>query len=428
MKRSTIAPILFATAAALLLTGPARADGAGLGGVVGVIRSTVDTIDPALFRMMTPVLKDAATKPIETERPFEGALDLWMDHADRRYAPGDMARVFLTAEHGAYVQLLTVAADGRAEWLYPADRLGLPSEPQRIEPGVTLALPRSSDAFYYRMDPPFGPAVLQVIASSAPLPADVRAAAARDLVEAGRSGGDPAIRAVLTGLAQRYPEWKMRTRSVVYEIAAAAPIAETPKPATPPPPTPTPASPTPASPTPASPTTPTPPTPIAALGWLTPGNSTQGRLAVQLDKPAYPTGGSVVVTVHAAAGCRLLVMALGAGGAVDLLYPNAVQPDPASAIPAQSPEIDLTLPKPGSELHLHTRGPATAEAQRERVVAMCWPGDGPMPITAAPSRASPTLTFLPGSTELAALEALRDQAAGLVSAEAAYTVAGPAAQ
>lgn len=391
------------------LAAPAHAapDVAPFGGIVGVLQPGEYKPDPGAFRSLpvwrslTAVQKDTVLNPVASADPFVGGVQLWLDRNDNRYAAGERARVFLAADQGAYVQLLTVGATGAVEWLYPAEKVDAPMVPRWIQPGRTLVLPQEADAFYYRMDPPAGASVLYAIVSSSPLPDEARAALRPQIAEAGRSGDLAAIRAAIAGFADRYPAWRMRTVALPYDIVDAPSAAAAPAPSPAPPPAPA--------------------GPSPALPWLRPGSPGAPPLTVQLNAQAYAAGASVAVKVRTEIGCSLMVLALGAGGQADLLYPNLISPEPR--LPAGT---ELRIPPSGSELVLRVRGPSGREPERERVVAVCMPPDLPRLTDRTPTRASPTLSFPPGSPELAVLDGLRERLGALVVAEASYVV-GPAA-
>jgi hypothetical protein len=135
------------------------------------------------------------------------------------------------------------------------------------------------------------------------------------------------------------------------------------------------------------------------LAWLAADPGRPASLRVRLDRLAYRTGDPVVVTVDSERPCNLAVLALGAGGLVDVLYPNRRQ---SGALAAGG---EVVLPGPGAPMTLNVRGPAGRATATERVAAVCLPPDA----SVFPVPAEPTRSYAADAPEVRALDRLRKQ-------------------
>jgi hypothetical protein len=327
-----------------------------------------------------------------------------MDRPGQQYPVGSFARIAVSADEGAYVQVLTVDHDGAVDWLYPLDAAGRLASPARPEPRETLWLPGEAEGFAYCADRPAGAAAIYVIAASTALTDADQRRVNEALVAAGLRGGISGAHDALESLARLYPHWRMRSAVTAYEVldvpGASCPprlaAASTPDKAAPPP----------------------PPVPVTTppLAWLDVDDPAR-LLRVELDQARYAAGAPVAIKVTADGPCRLLVLALGSGGMIDELYPNARQPGGET--------FGGALAIPGSTgLELHTMGTKSARDAEERVVGLCVP-EGHMPALPTPSDDAPTARLAPDSAEAKALDALRPLIADLHPAVVRYTV-GPA--
>ncbi|HUY36034.1 MAG TPA: DUF4384 domain-containing protein [Pirellulales bacterium] len=107
--------------------------------------------------------------------PFPGATifndqppflaDVKVDHADFKYREGDRLRVQFKAEREAYLYLIYHQADGRSRLLFPN-----PSQPDNHVPAKqATVIPDPKQPLRFRIQPPFGTEVLQVLATFKPL-------------------------------------------------------------------------------------------------------------------------------------------------------------------------------------------------------------------------------------------------------------------
>ena len=96
--------------------------------------------------------------------PFLAGVAL--DRADGIYRDGDTFRVQLQAERAAHLYLLYHQADGSPLLLFPNE--AQPSS--RIPARERVVIPPAEDTFRFRVRPPFGNEVLQVLAATEPLP------------------------------------------------------------------------------------------------------------------------------------------------------------------------------------------------------------------------------------------------------------------
>lgn len=95
--------------------------------------------------------------------PFLAGVAL--DRADGIYRDGDTFRVQLQAERAAHLYLLYHQADGSSLLLFPNEVQ--PSS--RIPARGQVVIPPADDTFRFRVRPPFGNEVLQVLAATEPL-------------------------------------------------------------------------------------------------------------------------------------------------------------------------------------------------------------------------------------------------------------------
>jgi hypothetical protein len=109
---------------------------------------------------------DAATGAdlANSDSPFLAAVQL--NHADPRYVGGDLLRVRLRSERPAYLYLIYHQADGSIVLLFPN-----PARPKnQVGAGQDLEFPGGVGTPYrFRVQAPFGPEVMQVIAVERPV-------------------------------------------------------------------------------------------------------------------------------------------------------------------------------------------------------------------------------------------------------------------
>jgi hypothetical protein len=88
-----------------------------------------------------------------------------VDHADGVYREGEVLRVRFAAEREARLYLLYHQADGRCALLFPN-----PARPDNQVPArQAVQVPGPGEPFRFRVGPPFGVEVLQVLASARPI-------------------------------------------------------------------------------------------------------------------------------------------------------------------------------------------------------------------------------------------------------------------
>lgn len=388
--------------AALFCLSPSLAGAASppslLGGVQGEhgAKNTADLsvrsfqVAPAPLQPLVP--------PVTTASEPDGVLRLWMDNfPDLRVPMGAVARLHASASKSGYLMLWTMSEAG--EVLPIADGAVAGRDIVAVGPDRDAVLPGNAQ-FELVACPPTGPSVWFALHSDTPIPEAARARLARELEGARVSKADGAarFRKVLDAVIADTPGWRARSYTVFYQITPGTVDtrckvegAASSAPAPMPPPTP---SPTPV-PTPA-PAPPLPPLPPSVR-----------PVRVDLDSRAYYAQVQPMrITVYPPETCPgLTVLALGAGGAVDVLLPNA---ETRAQIPLA--DAPFAVPMIGGSLALHVRTPPVAGVA-ERVVALCDPRSS-QPLFRRDDSDGPTVTLRPTDPRFAALartltEALR---------------------
>ena len=106
-------------------------------------------------------------EPPKVETP-ELKVKLWTDRGDGGvYRQGELMYVYLQANHDCYVRLIYTQADGTNIQIFPNAH----DKDNKIRKGKTYVIPDKGDKFEFEVTGPFGAEVLQVFASTEPLPA-----------------------------------------------------------------------------------------------------------------------------------------------------------------------------------------------------------------------------------------------------------------
>ena len=119
--------------------------------------------------------KPVATRPEKPPVDFPGAglfnsqptflVGAKVDHQDLNYEEGEKLAAEFTAEREAHLYLIYHQADGKSLLLFPNEA----RRENRIAAKETVIIPPPGQDFRFRIRPPFGTEVLQVIASLTPL-------------------------------------------------------------------------------------------------------------------------------------------------------------------------------------------------------------------------------------------------------------------
>lgn len=369
---------------------------ASLGGVVGEIDRDRAPIPPQVTRSMRPELLDLVPPAEPGPLPFPGRLRAWLNRADARYAFGDTAQIGVESTVAAFVQILGARADGRPVWLFPPDSLAadtVPTEAEVVRPDVPLLLPQPElHRFVLRIREPAGAALAFVIASVQPMPLPLRnRLKARLEGTPDAAGSQRALREELAAIAREAPELRLTHVGLPYvsEPESGAPMTQ----AT------------------------SVKTLARALDWLPATEGWEHILGLASPSRSFVAGQRLVLRVRTERPCQLLVLALGNGGLIDVLYPNARQAGPLDA------RSEIELPASGADLRLRLRGARFNEAEEERILAIARPV-GATPPFPAPEPSVATLSFPPDSAPGRALtDVLRAPEAGRVVGDLRYIVA-----
>ncbi len=409
----TLKTMLPRRALALLATVPALALGrviasqpvvsrtpSSIGGVVGEIDRATAVVPPEVTRGMQPELLGLVPPTQPGALPFPGELRAWLDRADARYFLGGTAQIGVESTVPAFVQALGINAKGRPTWLFPPDNLTdtsavVPSEAASIRPGEPLLIPQPDlHGFVLRLRAPVGAALIFVIATTKPLTRDLRLRLQARLEDT----SDPAashrvLRAELGAIAREESDLRLVHLGLPY-VSDDAAVVTLPEPSL--------------------------TTSGRAFDWLRPTPNWARSLSLAVEGSVFHAGERLVLRLRTERACELLVLALGSGGQVDVLYPNSRQ---HGALLAGG---ELLLPPAGGDLRFRLRGPRFAQPEQERVLAITWPVGLPSPILALDAGRAATLTFAPDSVEGRALEAvLRMAEPNRVVAELHYQVSPP---
>lgn len=414
-----VATLLLATSPA---TSPLAAvpDPSALGGVQGEARADDEaglasrSALIARTAQVVPVLSVLQPQIVSAAKPA-GDLRLWMENfPDMRLPIGTLGRLSADASRPGYLMLWTADETGA---VFPiADGIIAGRAIVQVGPGRVATLP-SDLGFEIAICPPAGKALWFALHSDTPIPEPARQRLAQEMAGARIAEADGAarFRAVVERVVAATPGWAARSYTLIYEVLPGGPadrhcqVAD----AVPsPPPAPTPP--------------PTPPRP--ALPGLAPSSQPVGVRLYRITAGALveatdfrPREDLIVVEVRAPAACPgLTVLALGAGGAVDVLLPNA---RPRSSPPAASETV--RVPAIGSGIQLRVRVPP-APGALERVAALC-DTHAQRPLFQRRDTDGPTTTLQPQDPEFTAL--LRDieaaqRAGGLLVGVAGYTNLG----
>jgi len=404
LPRRTFAAVLLTGAAIVSFAGPSQADRFALGGVQGVAsaadegglaaRSAITTrsaqVVPALQPVLIPIV--AATQPA-------GELRLWMENfPDMRVPIGTAGRLNVSSSRPGHMMLWSMGATGAVFSIADGITPGRPIV--EVGPDRTAILP-SQQGFEIVLCPPAGHAVWFALHSDIPIPAAARDQLARELNGAriAEPEGAARFRAVVERVIADTPNWAARSHTMIYEVLpgptdsrcapvpeatpVAAPVAA--PPVLPPAPAPAPVQPVQVAPSAAA---------QPALAWIQPSAQ---PIEVRLSASSFRAQETMRVDVRAPVACpSLTVLALGAGGAVDVLLPNA---RPLASTPAAHETV--TVPRIGSGIQLHVR-PPPAPGAVERVVALCDTRDA-QPIYQRRASDGPTTTLQPSDPDFADL-------------------------
>lgn len=96
--------------------------------------------------------------------PFLAGVNV--DHKDLSYRGGDTLTVRFTSEREAYLYLIYHQADGQSYLLFPNEA----HLANRVPAGKWVTIPEEGQDFRFRISPPFGTEVLQVLATLQPAP------------------------------------------------------------------------------------------------------------------------------------------------------------------------------------------------------------------------------------------------------------------
>ncbi|MFN8891851.1 MAG: hypothetical protein ACK5WA_05775 [Alphaproteobacteria bacterium] len=381
----------FAAAPAL-----AQAPGVSLprsGGILGVrVRSALP--HPAdLTRGWDRPIAELHQRPPATVAPWDPGLRAWVDRADARYPIGSSGTLTVSAVREGFIQIVSVWANGNIVWLTPEAVAGARSV--RIGAGGVLEFPRADDLAFaaYPVRAPVGAAVLLVIHSSVPLPGEeaarvvqgVEARRAAGRLAQGREDAAAAVRSMVQDLGQRVRDWRARSIALPYEVVAA----------------------TGAAPSPGAPAS------SPALGWL----QADGRdIRVDMAETELTTRRPVSLGVTIERPSDLLILALGSGGLVDVLFPHS---EARNGRVSSGQRLDL--PGRGAAIEFRLRPVAGALPQRERILAIAQPPDLAPLLNAGWVEGDVTRELLPGTAAFTALEErLRARRGMLAIGERAY--------
>lgn len=361
---------------------------ASFGGVVGELDREGGAVPPWVTRSLRPELLDLVPPADPGPLPFPERLCAWLDRADARYAFGDTVQIGAESASAAFVQVLGAGADGRPVWLFPPASLAasgaVPTDAETLRPGVPLLLPRpEAHRFVLRIREPAGAALAFVIASVRPMPPPLR-----DRLKAGlenapdAAASHRALRRELAAIAREEPGLRLRHVGLPYVAEpGGTPAAQAP-----------------------------PAAPTRALEWLPATPGWERDLGFASPSRSFAAGQRLTLRVRTERPCQLLVLALGNGGQIDVLYPNARQAGPLGA------RSEIELPAPGADLRLRLRGPRFDAEEEERILAIARP-IGATPLLPAPEPGVATLSFPPDGAPGRAL-------AGILRAPEAERVVG----
>lgn len=401
---------------------PVRAEVSALGGVQGVIRGIDDAGLGNFSIQVVPALKPAFDGANTPEPTGEKPELLMPGFPDRRVPIGTVGRLHVRLDQPGWLMVWSLAADGAvfpiADGLEPGRRI------IRMVPGKDSVIPNDS-GFELTVCPPAGQAMFLVLHSQTEPPPDVL----RDLrtvmpaVRLQDEGGTARLIDELRRVMANAPGWAARTWPFGYTVtpgnadrrcstAAALPPPAAALPPAPPRPEPPVAA---APPPPAVAARPRPQPQQPALAWLKPSAK---PIAVKLQQTLYRDGDTMVVGVVPPLACpSLMVLALGAGGAIDVLMPNLE----TSGGLVRAYET-VTVPSPGSKLRLRVRNPPQPNT-KERIVAVC-DRNTDRPAARRLEGDGETVTLRPGEARFVDLErvlvAARD-AGSLLVGEMFYT-------
>ena len=373
---------------------------ASFGGVVGEIDRDAMPMPPWITRGLRPELLDLVPPAEPGPLPFPGRLRAWLNRADACYRFGDTAQIGVESTVAAFVQVLGADADGRPVWLFPPDVPGVPgafpTEAEAVRPDVPLLLPRPEvHRFVLRIGKPAGAELVFVIASVRPMPLSMRnrlkaaLGGAQDVAASQR-----ALREGLSLIAREAPELRLTHVGLPYTAEPRGP------------------------PVPHAPSA----APARALEWLPATAEWEHGLALALPSRSFAAGERLTLRVRTERPCQLLVLALGNGGQIDVLYPNARQARPLDA------REEIEVPGPGADLRLRLRGARFDEAEEERLLVIARPV-GATPPFPPPEPGVATLSFPADSASGRALaDMLRAPEAGRVVGDVRYVVAPQAAR
>lgn len=362
-------------------------DPLAIGGVQGVM-AVQD--DPHMSNHSTQVVAtlQPVLEPIATPIPPAGTLSLWMEgYTDLRLPIGSLGRLKARASQPGYLMLWTMDETGMV--LPIADGMAPGRAIAQVGPNRVATFP-SDQGFEIAVCPPTGQSVWFALHSDLPIPEPARQRLAQELSNAriDQAGGVARFREVVERVVAATSGWAAHSYAVVYTVLPGKADARcvTTDAAVPPPPPPAPAP---------APT----PVPGPALSGLQP-SARPIEVYLRLDNRRadnFRANETMTVEVIAPAACPgLTVLALGAGGAIDVLQPAA---RPLSRPPAASETV--WLPPPGGGIQLIVRVPP-AKGATERVVALCDPRSAE-PLFQRRAADGPTATLRPQEPEFLAL-------------------------
>ena len=125
--------------------------------------SEIPTLTKPQTPAQPPTIDFPGAKLFNGQPPFLAGIKL--SHGDLKYREGEKLSLGFLAEKDAHLYLLYHQADGKTFLLYPNEA----QTDNRIAAKKAVLIPPRNEPFRFRVRPPFGAEVLQVIASERPL-------------------------------------------------------------------------------------------------------------------------------------------------------------------------------------------------------------------------------------------------------------------
>jgi hypothetical protein len=204
-----------------------------IGAACLLLACTTVRAQPAGSNPTAPEQPDQKTAPTTEDKPAEAAdfpgaglfnshplflVGVKVSHSDLRYKEGDLLSATFTAEKEAFLYLLYHQADGQSLLLYPNPA----ARDHRLPAQESVTIPTPGGNFRFRVQPPLGQEVFQVLATTAPAPE------LDDLVQDGSQGAlvtAEVIERLRARLAQDLSSWtehRVRIETVAGAVTQAA--------------------------------------------------------------------------------------------------------------------------------------------------------------------------------------------------------------